>query len=95
MSQNYQGNGLEIAVIGMAGRFPGAKNIAQFWENLKNGVESITFFTKEELLAAGVPEDLLNNPNYVMCGGGIVENIECFDAAFFGYSPVEAEIMDP
>ena len=95
MSQNDQGNGLEIAVIGMAGRFPGAKNIDQFWDNLKNGVESITFYSKDELQSAGVSTGLLNNPNYIMCGGGTLENIEYFDAAFFGYSPVEAELTDP
>ncbi|MGD2085221.1 MAG: SDR family NAD(P)-dependent oxidoreductase [Candidatus Aminicenantes bacterium] len=95
MSLYYQENGLEIAVIGMAGRFPGAKNIEQFWENLKNGIEAITFFSKEELLSAGSSTDLLNNPNYIMCGGGILDNIEYFDAAFFGYSPMEAELADP
>ncbi|MGD2085135.1 MAG: SDR family NAD(P)-dependent oxidoreductase [Candidatus Aminicenantes bacterium] len=95
MSQNYQGNGMEIAVIGMAGRFPGAKNVEQFWENLKDGIESITFFSEEELMSTGFSTDLLDNPNYIKCGGGLLDNIEYFDAGYFGYSPVEAELMDP
>jgi acyl transferase domain-containing protein/acyl carrier protein len=86
--------GLEIAVVGMAGRFPGADNIQQFWENLKNGVESISFFSDEELIEAGVDLRLLENPNYVKAKG-VLENVEYFDSPFFGYAPVEAEIMDP
>ncbi|MCK4761146.1 MAG: amino acid adenylation domain-containing protein [Candidatus Aminicenantes bacterium] len=87
--------GLEIAVIGMAGRFPGAGNIDRFWENLKKGVESITFYSEEELLKVGIEPELLANPDYVKCGGGVMDDTEYFDAAFFGYSPVEAEMMDP
>ncbi|MCX6582110.1 MAG: amino acid adenylation domain-containing protein [Candidatus Aminicenantes bacterium] len=86
--------GLEIAVIGMAGRFPGAPNIHRFWENIKNGIESISFFSKEELKEAGIDSQLLDNPNYVRAKG-ILEGSEYFDAPFFGYLPVEAEIMDP
>jgi 3-oxoacyl-(acyl-carrier-protein) synthase/acyl carrier protein len=86
--------GLEVAVIGMAGRFPGAKNIHEFWDNLKNGIESIAFFSDDELLEAGVDPRLLENPNYVK-GCGMLSDIEYFDAAFFGYTPREAEIMDP
>ena len=82
--------GLEIAVIGMAGRFPGARDIHEFWSNLKEGVESISFFTEEEMQQAGVAQD----PNYVGAYG-VLDGIEYFDAAFFGYSPREAEIMDP
>ncbi|MGH9324058.1 MAG: beta-ketoacyl synthase N-terminal-like domain-containing protein, partial [Vicinamibacteria bacterium] len=58
-------DGSEIAVVGMAGRFPGAGHLDRFWENLASGVESIRFFTDDELLQAGVPESLLSNPNYV------------------------------
>lgn len=83
-----------IAIIGMAGRFPGAKNIDTFWNNLKNGLETISFFTDEELLAAGLPLTTLQNPNYVKARG-YLEDTDCFDAAFFGYSPREAELMDP
>jgi acyl transferase domain-containing protein/acyl-CoA synthetase (AMP-forming)/AMP-acid ligase II/acyl carrier protein len=86
--------GLEIAVIGMSCRFPGAKNIAEFWNNLKNGVESTSFFSDEELVECGVDPKQLENPNYVKARG-ILENIEYFDAVFFGYTPQEAEKMDP
>ncbi|MFU2107363.1 amino acid adenylation domain-containing protein [Paenibacillus larvae] len=87
-------NGLEIAVIGMACRFPGAKNIDEYWNNLVNGTESISFFSNEELREAGVDPELLNNPNYVKAKG-FIEDIEYFDASFFHYSSREAEIMDP
>jgi acyl transferase domain-containing protein/acyl carrier protein len=83
-----------IAIIGMTGRFPGASNVELFWENLCNGIESLTFFTDEEVLEAGAPADLLNDPYYVKARP-ILENVELFDAAFFGYSPREAELMDP
>ncbi|KAA6447680.1 type I polyketide synthase [Bacillus swezeyi] len=86
--------GLEIAVIGMACRFPGAKNIGEFWQNIRNGTESITFFTKEELLEAGVGEDVLHHEDYVRAKGK-VEQHDHFDAEFFGYSQREAEVMDP
>jgi acyl transferase domain-containing protein/acyl carrier protein len=90
---NYNFHGSEIAIIAMAGRFPGAKNIDEFWHNLKNGSCSISPFTKEELLAAGVEANLLNNPNYVKASG-ILADAEFFDAEFFGFSPKEAEITD-
>lgn len=84
----------DIAVIGLAGRFPGARNVNEFWENLCNGVESISRFTDEELLAAGVSPDLLNHPDFVKAWGAL-EGIEKFDAAYFGYNPNEAVILDP
>jgi amino acid adenylation domain-containing protein len=87
--------GLEIAVIGMAGRFPGASNIETFWQNLRNGVESITFLTDEELRQAGVDEDEINDPDYVKVVGGVLEGREYFDAGFFDYLPQEAEVMEP
>jgi amino acid adenylation domain-containing protein len=86
--------GLEIAVIGMATRFPGAANIDEFWNNLKNGVESIRFFTYQELLKGGVDQQLLEKSNYVKANG-ILENVEYFDAPFFEYTHREAEVMDP
>lgn len=84
----------EIAIIGMNGRFPGAKNLAELWQNLQNGRETITFFSDEELLAAGVPPATLQNPNYVKASS-VLEGVELFDAAFFGYTPQEATITDP
>lgn len=83
-----------IAIVGMACRFPGAKNIDQFWQNLRNGVESISFFSDEEVAQAGVDPADLKNPNYIKAGG-ILEDIENFDANFFGFTPKEAEITDP
>ncbi len=86
--------GLEIAVIGMSGKFPGANNLEVFWNNLKNGVETISRFTPEELRECGVSDEELNNPNYVRAFG-ILTDKGNFDSAFFGYSPKEAETMDP
>ncbi len=83
-----------IAVIGMAGRFPGANNINEFWDNLRNGIESITALTDTELMAMGVAPSVLQNNNYVKAKG-VLENIELFDAPFFGINPKEATIKDP
>ena len=84
----------KIAIIGMAGRFPGAKNLEEFWRNLRDGVESISFFSDPELEASGIDPALLRNPNYVKAGV-LLEDKELFDAAFFGYPPRQAEIIDP
>lgn len=83
-----------IAVIGMSCRFPGARNIDEFWDNLKNGVESISFFTDQELIDSGVHPSEFSHPDYVR-SGFIIEDEDVFDASFFGYSPKEAEMMDP
>src|SRR5918911_1285691 len=84
----------EIAIIGMAGRFPRARSVDQFWQNLRDGVESISFFSDEELEAAGVERSALSDPNYVKAGA-VLDDLELFDASFFGFNPREAEIMDP
>jgi phthiocerol/phenolphthiocerol synthesis type-I polyketide synthase E len=94
MSSNNTNQIEGIAIVGMAGRFPGANNIAEYWRNLRDGVESIKFFTDEELQQAGVEVSRLNSPNFVKAKGAI-ENGDMFDAAFFGFTPREAEIMDP
>src|SRR5258706_7568795 len=83
-----------VAIIGMAGRYPGARNIREFWHNLENGIESITFFTDEELQRAGDDPLHLRNKNYVKARG-MVRDVDMFDAAFFGMNPREAEIIDP
>ncbi len=83
-----------IAIIGMAGRFPGASNLAAFWRNLRDGVESLSRFSKEELIAAGVDPQIVENPNYVKAGT-YLDAADEFDAAFFGVNPREAEVMDP
>jgi non-ribosomal peptide synthase protein (TIGR01720 family) len=83
-----------IAIIGMSGRFPGAANIAQFWQHLCAGVESISWFTDEEMIQDGVSLDHMQFPNLVKAGA-VLDNVTDFDAGFFGYTPKEAEIMDP
>ncbi|MEK8021436.1 MAG: beta-ketoacyl synthase N-terminal-like domain-containing protein, partial [Candidatus Parabeggiatoa sp.] len=87
-------NEQSIAIIGMSGRFPGAKNTDEFWKNLKNGVESITFFSDEELIDAGIDPAVLKDNHYVKAKG-VLDNVAEFDAAFFGLSPTEAQITDP
>ncbi|WP_424100303.1 SDR family NAD(P)-dependent oxidoreductase [Moorena producens] len=86
----------DIAIIGMSGRCPGAKDIEQFWQNIRDGVESISlsFFSEQELLNSGVEKELINNPNYVRVGS-ILPNIDMFDAGFFNCSTKEAEELDP
>lgn len=84
----------DIAVVGMAGTFPGAPDIASFWNLLIEGKEGVTHFSKEELLKAGVPQAVLDNPDYIR-SRGIIEDADKFDAHFFDISPTEAENMDP
>jgi phthiocerol/phenolphthiocerol synthesis type-I polyketide synthase E len=85
---------LDIALIGMSGRFPGARSVDEFWRNLRSGIESISFFSDEELKEAGIDPSLLTDPNYVKASA-ILDGSDLFDASFFGYSPREAEMMDP
>lgn len=85
---------LDIAIIGMSGRFPGARNLQEFWRNLRDGVESIRFFTDEEMIAFGVDAASLSNPNFIKAGA-ILNEIDQFDASFFGYPPREAALLDP
>lgn len=83
-----------IAIIGMAGRFPDARDVDTFWENIKSGRESLTVFTDEELLGAGVSPEQLTDRNYVK-SGVVLEGLREFDAAYFGFTPREVEVMDP
>src|SRR5262249_53444904 len=83
-----------IAVIGMAGRFPGAGDVAELWRNLRAGVESIRCLTDAELAAEGLPGALLADPRYVRAKG-VLDGVFLFDAEFFGFPPSEAEILDP
>ena len=84
----------DIALVAMTGRFPGANTIEDMWENLRNGVESITFLEEDELIAAGVDPELVRDPGYVKAVSAI-DDVDLFDAQLFGYSPREAEVMDP
>ena len=86
--------GLEIAIIGMSGRFPEADNINQYWENLKNGKDCISDFSREEIINEGELESLVNDPSYVR-SNAYLKNKKYFDSDFFGYTPHEAELMDP
>ncbi|MET0397350.1 MAG: beta-ketoacyl synthase N-terminal-like domain-containing protein, partial [Longimicrobiaceae bacterium] len=86
--------GREIAIIGMAGRFPGASDVDEFWRNLRSGVRSIRRFSDEELRAAGVSPREFRSPGYVPAYGQ-AEGVELFDAAFFGVTPREAVVMNP
>ena len=83
-----------IAIVGMAGRFPGAVGVEELWQNLRGGVESISRFSTEDLLAAGHPEELVRHPRYVPAVGAVAR-ADHFDAEFFGVNPREAEVMDP
>ena len=78
----------------MAGRFPGANSVEEFWQNLRDGVESITHFTDEELNSSVLFLDDVKDPAYVKAGGPM-DGVEEFDASFFGLSPREAEVTDP
>jgi len=92
MDQNIKKN--SIAIIGMACRMPGAADTKEFWENLKNGVNSISTFSDEELLEAGVAPEILHSPQYVK-SRGVIGGAAEFDAAFFGFTPRDAEVLDP
>src|SRR5262245_57017231 len=85
---------IDIAIIGLSCRFPGAATAEAYWKNLCDGVESITFFSDQELLAAGVDASLLAHPSYVKAAPTL-RDVEMFDASFFGYSPKDAALMDP
>ena len=86
--------GFEIAVIGLTGRFPGAEHVDQFWRNLCDGVEAISFFTDEEIATAGLRTDETRHPAFVKASGAL-RDTDLFDASFFGFYPREAEILDP
>ncbi|XXY54898.1 type I polyketide synthase [Sorangium sp. So ce269] len=86
--------GLDVAIIGVAGRFPGARDAATFWQNLCAGVESVSTLTDDELLAAGVDPALIARPDYVRARA-VLDDIDRFDAEFFGFTPREAAALDP
>ena len=86
--------GSDIAIIGMAGRFPGAGNLDDFWQNLCNGAISICTLSDEQMRQAGVADCELADPCYVKVAA-LLDGADMFDAAFFGYSPREASYIDP
>lgn len=83
-----------IAVIGMAGRFPGANSVAEFWDNLRQGRESVVTLSEQELTATGIGEKTLSNPAYVR-RAPLIDGIDEFDAEFFGFPPGAARALDP
>ncbi len=83
-----------IAVIGMSARFPGAPDIETFWQNLTEATDSIRRWTREELLQTGATAAEIDLPDFV-CAAEPLDGADRFDAGFFGYSPAEAEILDP
>ena len=87
-------DGADVAVVGLAGRFPGAPDVFDFWRNLQQGVESIRRLSDDELRAAGVDGATLEDPNYVKASA-ILDRLELFDAGFFGFSKREASVLDP
>ena len=84
----------DIAIVGMAGRFAGARDLREYWRNLRDGVESIQTLSDEELLASGVTHEELSDPAYVRVSAPL-PGMEQFDAPFFGLTPREASVMDP
>ncbi|GGZ16186.1 polyketide synthase [Streptomyces inusitatus] len=85
---------VDIAIVGISCKFPGADGPEEFWRNIRDGVDSLTRLTDEEILASGVDEALMKAPNYVKVAA-CIEDVDLFDAGFFGMSPREAELMDP
>src|SRR5689334_23231211 len=80
-----------IAIVGLAGRFPGARSVDEFWRNVAAGVESISFFDEADL--PGIDPAWVRHPQFVKAKGAL-DDIESFDAGFFGYTPPEARAMD-
>ncbi|MBX3688622.1 type I polyketide synthase [Dokdonella sp.] len=93
-NQLSTGNDTRIAVVGMDCRLPGANSVAEFWQNLVAAKETLTTFTDEQLLASGVKRREFENPHYVRTRG-VIDDMDCFDAAFFNVTPRDAELLDP
>ena len=85
---------VDIAIIGLSCRLPGAATAEEYWKNLCDGVKSVDYFSDQELVAAGVDPSLVANPRYVKAAP-VLRDVEMFDASFFGYSPKDAALMDP
>lgn len=90
--QSHQ-TGLEIAIIGISGRFPGSKSIDDFWENLTKGVELTSVFSDSQPKDVDTESQGSDKRNVKV--GAVLDNVELFDASFFGFNPREAETMDP
>jgi acyl transferase domain-containing protein len=84
-----------IAVVGMSGRFPGARNVAEFWRNLVQGVDTISRFQEHELEYSVATKAAQAAGQKFVGARGVLQDVDLFDAAFFGIAPREAELMDP
>jgi acyl transferase domain-containing protein len=91
---HHEVNENDIAIIGLTGRFPGASHPDDFWRNLRDGVESVSFFTQRELDESAIPAFLYQAPRYV-AARAVLNDVESFDAPFFGVNPRDAAFMDP
>ncbi len=87
-------SGAEIAIVGMAGRFPGARDVGELWRNLRDGVEAVRFPDPAELASRGLDAARLADPTWVKATSQM-DGYDCFDDLFFGVNPREAELMDP
>jgi amino acid adenylation domain-containing protein len=96
MTSSHDQDNLDgVAVVGMSGRFPGARNVEQFWQNLVNGVETVSRFRPDELeFSVATPEAVAQGETFIRARA-ILADVDQFDAAFFGIYPREAELMDP
>ncbi|GGU47401.1 hypothetical protein GCM10010211_09110 [Streptomyces albospinus] len=83
-----------VAIVGMAGRFPGAEDIDAYWRNLRDGVESVTRLAERDLLAEGIEREEFERPEYVRAAP-LLDGVDLFDARFFGFSAREAALLDP
>jgi acyl transferase domain-containing protein len=93
-AENEASPSMDIALVGMACRFPGAENPGEYWRLLREGRESLTLLSEESLRAAGVPGSLISHPDYVRAGMHL-QKMEQFDPGFFGFSPLDGKILDP
>src|ERR1700733_6958125 len=89
---NLNLNGFEIAVIGISCRFPGARNVNEYFNNLKEGKYSIQFFTEEDMRANGILDETMSHPNFINAGA-VIDDCNKFDAKFWNYSPQAAKMM--
>ncbi len=87
-------NEYAIAIIGMAGRFPGANSVDELWTMVCEGRSGLTNYSRAQLEASGIPGQLLDRPDYIRVSGSI-NDVDLFDADYFGIPPAEAEVMDP
>src|SRR5215213_10429804 len=94
MKNDAKYTGLEIAIIGMSCRVPGAGNWREFWANLVKGVEGMHYFSRRELEDMNIEEKTIVDKRYIPVIAGLKDK-DLFDAAFFDYTPLEASLMNP